>query len=170
MSIPTVLIAVAVIAYLLIRRFLGEPLEARRLILPPVILIGWGGISLSNAGGGSVHHAVLDGVVLGLGALVAVLGGIVRGLTVKVFVSNGHVWYRYTALTVVVWIALIALRVGQSAGAHALGADDAVLSAALMLVFGLSLLGEAAVVARRAVATGAPFAPRGAQRDVSGLR
>jgi hypothetical protein len=164
MSLTTALI-VAVVVLLLVRRFLGEPLEARRLAAPPLILIVMGAYSLSKIDLAAVaHHPVVDGAVLGFGALVAVLGGIVRGLTVRVYVRDGHVWYRYTLLTVVVWAGLAALRFAQSAAAGALGADPAVLDAALLLILGLSLLGEAAIVGRRAIATGAPFAPRGVRR------
>jgi hypothetical protein len=164
MSLTTALI-VAVVVLLLVRRFLGEPLEARRLAAPPLILIVMGAYSLSKIDLAAVaHHPVVDGAVLGFGALVAVLGGIVRGLTVRVYVREGHVWYRYTLLTVVVWAGLAALRLAQSAAAGALGADPAVLDAALLLILGLSLLGEAAIVGRRAIATGAPFAPRGVRR------
>ena len=165
MNLTTALITFALVAYLLVRRFMGEPLEVRRLVAPPLILVAFGGYTLAHVDLGAVaHHAVLDGIVLGAGALVAVLGGIVRGLTVRVFIRDGHVWYRYTWLTIVVWAALIALRFGQSLGAEALGVDAGITSAALYLILGLSLLGEAAIVGRRAIATGAPFAPEGARR------
>jgi hypothetical protein len=88
----------------------------------------------------------------------------VRGLTVKVFVQNGHVWYRYTLTTLGVWLGMAALRVGQLFAGRAVHADEAVLSAGLLVVLGLSFLGEAAIVGRRAIATGAPFAPQGARR------
>ncbi|GAA2336699.1 hypothetical protein [Dactylosporangium salmoneum] len=165
MNLTTALIVVAVIVLLMIRRYVGEPLEARRLVTPPLILIVLGGLALSKVDFSAAgHHAVTDGVVLGVSALLAVLGGIVRGLTVKVFVQNGHVWYRYTLLTIAIWAGLIVLRLGQSLAGHALGADSDVLSAGLALVAGLSFLGEAAIVGRRAIATGAPFAPRGARK------
>nr|BFE55833.1 hypothetical protein GCM10020063_003590 [Dactylosporangium thailandense] len=165
MNTTTLLIAAAVIVLLLVRRCIGEPLEARRLILPPVLLIILGGYSLAQIDfATAARHPVLDGAVLGLGALVAVAGGIVRGLTVKVFVQQGHVWYRYTLVTIAVWLGLVVLRLGQTFAGRALGADQAVLSAGLLLVLGLSFLGEAAIVGRRAIATGAPFAPKGARR------
>ncbi|WP_432839277.1 hypothetical protein [Dactylosporangium sp. CA-092794] len=165
MSLTTALIALAVIVLLMARRFAGEPLGARRLVVPPLILVVFGGYTLSHLHFSAVHSAAADGAVLGAGAVVAVLGGILRGLTVRVFVRNGHVWYRYTWITAVVWLALIVLRVGQLLAGRALGADQDVLSAGLLLILGLSFLGEAAIVGRRAIATGAPFAPRGARRD-----
>jgi hypothetical protein len=165
MNTTSLLIAVAVIVLLMARRYAGEPLGARRLILPPVVLIVLGGYTLAQVDfATAAKHPVLDGAVLGLGALVAVAGGIVRGLTVEVFVQQGHVWYRYTLVTIAVWLGLVVLRVGQLFAGRALGADAAVLSAGLLLVLGLSFLGEAAIVGRHAIATGAPFAPRGVRR------
>ncbi|WP_433206585.1 hypothetical protein ACQP00_39800 [Dactylosporangium sp. CS-047395] len=165
MNTTTLLIAVAAIVLVMIRRFAGEPLEARRLIVVPVVLLLIGGYSLAQVDfATAAQHPVVDGAVLGAGAVLAVLGGVVRGLTVKVFVQNGHVWYRYTLVTIAVWIGLIVLRVGQTFAGRALDADSAVLSAGLLVILGLSFLGEAAIVGRRAIATGAPFAPRGARR------
>jgi hypothetical protein len=164
MNLTTALVALVVIVLVMARRFAGEPLEARRLILPPVLLLAFGAYALSKVDFGGVHKAVVDGAVLGAGAVIAVLGGLVRGLTVRVYVQNGHVWYRYTLLTAGVWVALIALRLGQTLAGRVFGADQAVLAAGLLMVLGLSFLGEAAIVARRAMATGAPFAPRGARR------
>ncbi|GAA4253375.1 hypothetical protein [Dactylosporangium darangshiense] len=165
MSLTTLLIALVVIVLLMVRRFMGEPLEVRRLVAPPLILIVLGGYTLSKVDfAATVHHGVIDGAVLGAGAVVAVLGGIIRGLTVRVFVQNGHVWYRYTLVTIAVWAGLIVLRLGQMLAGHALGADQSVLSAGLLVVLGLSFLGEAAIVGRRAIGTGAPFAPPGSRR------
>ncbi|MEU7867684.1 hypothetical protein [Dactylosporangium sp. NPDC049140] len=165
MNTTTLLIAVAVIVLLMVRRYIGEPLAARRLIVPPLLLIVAGGYTLAQVDfATAAKHPVIDGAVLGAGAVLAVIGGIVRGLTVKVFVQQGHVWYRYTLVTIGVWVALIVLRVGQTLAGRSLHADAAVLSAGLLLVLGLSFLGEAAIVGRRAIATGAPFAPQGARR------
>ncbi|WP_433047278.1 hypothetical protein [Dactylosporangium sp. CS-033363] len=165
MNTTTLLIAVAAIVLVMIRRFAGEPLEARRLIVVPVVLLLIGGYSISQVDfATAVQHPVVDGAVLGAGAVLAVLGGVVRGLTVKVFVQNGHVWYRYTLVTIAVWLGLIVLRAGQTFAGRALHADSALLTAGLLVILGLSFLGEAAIVGRRAIATGAPFAPRGARR------
>ncbi len=155
----TMLLVAAAVLYLLVRRCTGEPLEARRLVVPPVLLVAWGGYGVSQTfTGATLPHAVLDGAVLGAGAVLAVAGGLVRGLTVRVFVRNGRLWYRYTAMTVVVWAVLAGVRFAEDAAGRALGADATVVAAALPFVIGLSLLGEAAVVGRRAIATGVPFA------------
>ncbi|GAA3192818.1 DUF1453 family protein [Dactylosporangium siamense] len=165
MNLTTALLVAAAVLYLLIRRLTGEPLEARRLVLPPVLLVAWGGYAVSQTfTGATLPHALLDGAVLGAGAVLGVAGGLLRGLTVRVFVRDGHLWYRYTAMTVVVWVALIGARFAEAAAGRALGADAAVITAALPFMLGLSLLGEAAVVGRRGIATGVPFAPKAAGR------
>ena len=172
MNLTTILLIAAAIVYVLIRRLTGEPFEVRHLVVPPVVLIALGGYQVSHTLQSGLSHAVLDGVVLGAGAVLAVAGGIVRGLTVRVFVRQGSLWYRYTAWTVVVWVAVIGVRFAESSAGMALGADTAAVAAALPLMLGLSLLGEAAVIARRGIATGVPFATnvrharRAARRDL----
>ncbi|WP_238017168.1 hypothetical protein KZZ52_19895 [Dactylosporangium sp. AC04546] len=149
MDLTTALIGLAVVVYLLVRRFTGEPIDARRLVLLPLGLTVWGAVELGRHASG-VH--LLDAVILGAGALAGLAGGAARGLTVRVFIRSGHPWYRYTPLTMVVWLVLIAVRLGESAAAHALGADRSAQSAGLLLLIGLSLLGEAAVVGVKALA------------------
>lgn len=91
MNPTTTRLVAAAVLYVLVRRCAGEPLEARWLVLPPVLLVAWGGYQVSHAfTGGTLPHAVLDGAVLGAGALLAVAGGLVRGCTVRVFVRDGH--------------------------------------------------------------------------------
>ena len=160
MNPTTALIVVAAVLYVLIRRFTGEPLEGAAAGAAAGAARRVGRLrGVADVHRHDLTHAVLDGAVLGAGAVLAVAGGLVRGLTVRVFVRDGHLWYRYTALTVVVWVALIGAPVRRGAAGRALGADAAVLAAALPFMLGLSLLGEAAVVGRRGIATGVPFAP-----------
>lgn len=160
MNLTTALLVIAVIAYTMVRRFLGEPLSSRRLFVIPLVITVYGAYTVAQTG---FAHATADLVALATGGLVAAAGGALRGRTVRVFVRDGHVWYRYTWVTLAVWAGLIALRFGQAALATSFGADRGVLTAGLLLMVGLSFLGEAAVVGPRAIATGAPFAPRRAR-------
>jgi hypothetical protein len=164
MNLTTALVAVAVLGYVFARRLSGEPLHARRLVLLPVALTGWGGYTLAHT---HMQARTLDLAVLAVGAAVGLIGGMLRGATVRVFPRDGHLWYRYRPLTIAIWVVLIALRVGQTVAGHAVGADTAVLSAGLPLMFGLSLLGEAAVVGGRGLRTGVPFAPRRPERPAA---
>jgi hypothetical protein len=153
MNLTSVLIALVVIAFVLVRRFAGMPVDGRRLALLPVVLTIWGINSLAQGFNGTLHAYGTDVGLLVLGALLALGGGLVRGLTVKLYPREGRLWYRYTWITVVVWVGLILLRVLQLTIGGAVGADTSVLAAALPLMLGLSLVGEVAVLgARRATA------------------
>ncbi|MFI1989922.1 hypothetical protein [Actinoplanes sp. NPDC020271] len=165
MNLATALLVIAVLAYTMVRRFMGEPLTARRLFVMPLVLTAYGLYTVAQTG---FAHATADLVALISGGVIAVAGGALRGRTVQVHVRDGHVWYRYTWVTLAVWAALIALRFGQAAAAVSLGADRPVLTASMVLALGLSFLGEAAVVGPRAMATGAPFAPRRRDRNTAG--
>ncbi|WP_221325896.1 hypothetical protein [Actinoplanes sp. L3-i22] len=162
MNIATALLILGFLVYAMVRRFLGEPLESRRLVLLPLALTAYGVYTVAQT---DFVHPTADLVALVTGGLVAVAGGVLRGRTVRIFVRDGHTWYRYTWVTLAVWGGLIALRFGQAVAAVSLGADQSVLTASLALALGLSFLGEAAVVGPRAMATGAPFAPRRRDRD-----
>jgi hypothetical protein len=159
MNLLTGLLALAAIAYVLVRRLAGEPLEGRRLVVLPLVLTIVGISQLTR-----LHATPLDVTVLVVEGVLAVVLGALRGLTVQVYARGGHLWYRYRPLTVVVWVGSLLLRVGQTAAGHAVGADSNVLGAALLGVLGLSLLAEALVVGKRALGTGVPFAPQGSRR------
>ena len=151
------IVGVAALVVLLIgRRLVGEPLQARRVFVLPLVVAVVGAYQLSQ-----LHHVrPLDVGVLTAEAGLAVALGAVRGLTVQVFVRDGHLWQRYRPLTIAVWVVSIAVRLGATAGAYAIGADRTVLSAGLVLVLGLTLAGESAIVGLRSMRLGAPFAPR----------
>lgn len=159
MNLLTALVALAAIVYVLVRRFAGEPLEGRRLVVLPLVLVIVGVSQLSG-----VHATPLAVAVLVVGGVVAAALGAVRGLTVQVYGRDGHLWYRYRPLTIVVWLASLLLRLGQIVAAQALGADPSVLGKGLLPILGVSLLGEALVVGKRALGTGIPFAPQGSRR------
>jgi hypothetical protein len=151
-----ILLAAVLIVLVIGRRLMGEPLQARRVFILPLIVAIFGGYQLSH-----LHHVQpLDVGVLAAEAGLAITLGVVRGLTVQVFVRDGHLWQRYRPLTIVVWVVSIAVRLGATAGAYAIGADRSVLQAGLLLVLGLTLAGESAVVGMRSMRLGAPFAPR----------
>jgi hypothetical protein len=152
MNLLTALLAVAAIVYVVARRFAGEPLEGRRLIVLPVVLTIIGATRLDH-----LHPTPVEVAVLVAEAAVAVVLGAVRGLTVQVYDRDGHLWYRYRPLTLAVWLGSMLIRLGFT---HLPGAGGD----ALLGVLGLSLLAEALVVGKRALATGVPFAPQGSRR------
>lgn len=72
---------------------------------------------------------------------------------------NGFLWGQMPKSVLGWWGAKIGSGVVLDGIGHALGAGIAVTSAAMLLRLGVNRLGQAAVVAPRALATGIPFAP-----------
>lgn len=165
MSLTNALIVLAIVVFVIVRRLIGEPLEARKLVTLPLLLIALGVWQFTRIDTGKdLHHLPLDTALLAFGALIALAGGIVRGFTIRVYVRNGHLWSRYTWATLGVWVILLVVRVAQTYFDAMLGADTGLLTAALGPMLALSLIGEAVVVARASFRSGAPFAPRSARR------
>jgi hypothetical protein len=149
------LVVVALVVAVVIRRFRGEPLRARDLFGPPAMLVGIGVYGL-------VKDAELGGADLAwllAGAAAGLLMGALRGLTPRLFVRHGHLWQRYTGWTLVVWVVSVAVNAGLGALATAAGIPEQARPTTLSI--GVSLLGEAMMLALRARSTGAPFAPEG---------
>ena len=79
--------------------------------------------------------------------------GAARGATVTVAVRDGRPWLRYRPVTLGLWAATVAVRVGLTVLAHAAGATVAGSGPALLLSAGVTLLAEGAIVAHRASTT-----------------
>jgi hypothetical protein len=143
-----VLIAAGVL-YVLVRRFTGEPLNARDLLAPPAFLLFFGIRAVEE------FHLIY---VLPLAAGFAF--GALRGMTIKLFERDGHLWQRYTPWTLLVWLTSLgaSLGLGLLIGGHA----------PTQLSIGVSMLGELCAIGAKALNTGIPFAsdqkvPSGAQ-------
>jgi hypothetical protein len=158
MNMIQVLVIIALVGWMLLRRIMGQPLRQRRLVLLPLLMLAWGASGLLDA-----HLSSAD-VGLLAGQLVIAVGiGAVRGATIDVFVRDGVLWMRYRWTTIALWVVSALIRVGLIAGASALGSGlDG--GGTLMIGVAASLLGESMIIASRGHATGAPFAPARASR------
>src|SRR5437667_133194 len=105
----------------------------------------------------AAHVAAMDIGVLALEALLAVAVGATRGATIHLYRRDGQLWQRYRWSTLAVWIAAIALRAGLVVGGRL--ADVHVATKSLVLILGISLVAESALVSWRAARTGVPLAP-----------
>ncbi|MFF3003379.1 DUF1453 domain-containing protein [Kitasatospora sp. NPDC057940] len=152
------LIAV-VVAVVVIRRLRGEPLNARDLFAPPVVLttIGiWSLVRHPGLGGGD-YVWVAAGAALGVGL------GVLRGITVTLFERDGVAWQRYTGRTFLVAAGSLVVMAGFGflAGRFGLAPD----ARPVQLSIGAGFLGEALAVGCRVLLAGLPFAPE--RRDLS---
>ncbi|MGC5014271.1 hypothetical protein ACLQ2R_26200 [Streptosporangium sp. DT93] len=148
----TVVVAVLV-AGVVVRRFTGEPLDARDLFVPPVVLIGIGVHTLVK----DTHPGARDVAWIVVAAAVGLILGALRGLTPRLFTRRGHLWQRYTPWTLLVWVVSMAANLGTGALAVAAGASEQ--ARPITLSIGVGLLGEALTLGLRALAAGVPFSP-----------
>ncbi|MGW3227258.1 DUF1453 domain-containing protein [Kitasatospora sp. NPDC001095] len=145
----------AVVVVVVIRRLRGEPLNARDLFAPPVVLTGLGVWALAQRHGlGAADYGwIVAGAALGVAL------GAVRGATVRVYEREGVLWQRYTGWTFLVAALSLAVMAGFAALAAHFGlAADA---RPVQLSIGVGFLGEALAVGLRGLSSGVPFAPEG---------
>ena len=80
---------------------------------------------------------------------------------------NGYLWGQMPKSVLWWWGAKIASGVVLDGIGHALGAGLAVTTAVMLLRLGVNRLGQAAMVAPRALASGIPFAPEPTKQNSS---
>jgi len=158
-------IVIAVIVIVVIRRFRGEPVDAKDLAVSPVILLA---ISVKDLWDFD-HWTAANVVFLTVSIIVGLGFGLLRGASTVLFAREGTLHQRYTAKTLIVWVISLAAGAGLHFGAQFIGAEEAVRP--MTLSIGLSLLGAAIACGWRGVQTGTPFSrrPSGAE-DHSGSR
>jgi hypothetical protein len=153
MSIGLMFLIIAGAIVLIVKRFLGEPVDARDTFLTPLILVGIGIYSVAHVD----DLTATDITWLTIGALVGIAFGALRGTTTILFARDGHLWQRYTVKTLIVWATSAAAGfavtlLGSAMGMH----PDA---RPITLSLGVGMLGEMLTLGLRALSTGVPFAP-----------
>ncbi|MEU6687261.1 DUF1453 domain-containing protein [Streptomyces sp. NPDC046832] len=146
-------IIAAVVIAVVIKRMIGEPVNAKDLFIAPAILTGIGILTLIKKTDLTATDLtwVITGAVLG-----AALGAL-RGATVQLVDKGGVLWQRYTGRTFLTLIGTLAVTAGFNVLAVKMGMHDN--ARPLQLSIGVSFLGESLMVGRRGMASGIPFAP-----------
>jgi hypothetical protein len=150
------LAVVAIVVYVIGRQLVGEPLRGRRLIVLPVVLTVIGAVDLHSS---KLQVRPVDVACLVVGGLIAAAIGLAQGRVMRLESRNGSLWAQLPVKGLWLWAGLIVSRLTVTAvavGAHAHVASS---SSTILLMLGINRLGQAAVVAPRAVAAGIPFAP-----------
>lgn len=148
-----VLLFLAIIVWRLVRKMQERPVktDGQRWRLP-VILAAVGAyetVSLTH-GAHPLKFDAADITYLVVAGAISVLLGLVRGSTVRLTDRGGQLTQRYTLLTAFLWVATVAVRLGMDlAASHSFGVASAVTGTSILMMFGLSLLGESAIVALR---------------------
>ena len=123
----------------------------------PLILTAIGGFETDSLTRGAhpITISPADLTYLVAVSAVSIVLGLIRGSTVRISDRGGVLTQKYTGLTVGLWLGTVAIRLGLDVGAgHAFGVSSAVTGTSILMMFGLSLLGESAAVAMRTGALG----------------
>jgi hypothetical protein len=158
-QVVDVVVAIALVAWIVVRQVQPRPVNVRQLLILPAILIVIGASEVSKAAPSGHSLTSTDVTWLAVDLAVAVISGLARAATIRLFEQDGELWRQGTRVTVALWLASIAARVVIALlGSHH-GAGK-VLDDGLLLSFGVSLIVQSAVILWRGQQTGIPFAVR----------
>jgi len=144
-----VVLILAAVGYVLVRRMMGEPVQAKRMLVLPAVLVV---IGLSDVSG-DAQTAVSVLFLVATGVISVLLGGL-RGLSVRLSERDGLAFVNYTGVTVALWVVNLVIKFGANfilAGVDRL--DAASVSNSLLLTLGAGMLAEGLVLLARAVRT-----------------
>jgi hypothetical protein len=155
MSWLEILVVIGVVGFVIYQQVAGQAVRARRLIVLPAVLTVVGFLDLH----GTKHIHTADIVWLIVGAIGSLLIGLAFGAITRLQERNGALWAQLPLRGLWLWVGLIGWRVLIMALAYKSGAHVAASTTPLLFTLGLNRLGQAAMIATRAMAAGIPFAP-----------
>ncbi|WP_194908574.1 hypothetical protein [Catenulispora rubra] len=158
MGILEVLAAIAIVAYVIARQFVGETLRAKRVVVLPAILLV---IGISGLHHGARHSTPTDYACISTGAAVAAAIGLAQGIVMRLESRDDVLWGRMPKAGLWLWLGLVVSRLFFTAVAAGLDAKVAASSAPILLTLGANRLAMAGVIVLRAQSMGIPFAPEG---------
>ena len=175
MSWLEILAVIGIIGFVIYQQLAGQLLQGKRLVVLPAVVTVIGFLDLRGHHMGSADIAWLT-----VGAAGSLLIGLAFGLITRLESRDGVLWGKMPLRGLWLWVALFAWRALIMVLAARTGAHVAASATPLLFTLGLNRLGQAAVIASRAMRAGIPFAPekdgstfladafRGHGRDTSG--
>lgn len=155
MDILSYLVPAALVVWVIARQFTGRYVAARRsLVLPLVLFV----VGLGQAG--HVAWTPLAVVAVGGDVALTVALGVVRGYATRLTLRDGYLYQRGGWLSVGLWVATIAVRLGVALPFAHTSAGPA-LAATLTVSFGVSLAAQYLLFNARVAADGRPIRPAG---------
>jgi hypothetical protein len=160
-SLADLLLIAAAVVWILARQVTRQPVKPRLLVVVP-LLLGYAGL---RAVPGQLWHTPADVALVGVGALVAVGLGLVRGTTIRVWHEADGWWRRGTRTTLLLWGALLGVRLVLAVADRATGHPEASGAGVLLCSLALSFAAQNAVVLARTMGavTSLPLAHRAPQ-------
>ena len=155
MSWLEILAIIGIIGFVIYQQIAGQKVQGKRLVVLPAVLTIIGFADLH----GARHLHPADYVWLTVGAIGSLLIGLALGAITRLGSRDGVLWAKMPLRGLWLWAALIAWRVLIMVIAARTGAHVAASTTPLLFTLGLNRLGQAAVIAPRAMLAGIPFAP-----------
>lgn len=137
------------IAFLIIRQFIWRSARLDRMLRMPIIIIGAGIVYLIIELAGGFAWVPADWLIIAELGLVAITGT-AMGYATHFRHAGDSLQYRLTWIGIFLWAVFVAVRVGNFAVAHALGAKLAAATGLILISFGINRLAAITVVRRRA--------------------
>ena len=154
MSWLEIVVAIGVVGFVIYQQVARQAVAGRRLIVLPAVLTVVGFLDLH----GAKHIGPADIVWLTVGAIGSLLIGLAFGAITRLQERNGALWSQLPLRGLWLWAGLIAWRALIMLLAYKSGAHVAASTTPLLFTLGLNRLGQAAVIAVRAMAAGIPLA------------
>lgn len=154
MSWLEILVVIGIIGFVIYQQLAGQLLRGKRVVVLPVVVTVIGFLDLRGHHLGSADIAWLT-----VGALGSLLIGLVFGLITRLESRGGVLWGKLPLRGLWLWVGLVGWRVLIMVLAARTGAHVAASATPLLFTLGLNRLGQAAVIAARAMLAGIPFAP-----------
>jgi hypothetical protein len=139
-TIETVVIALAVIAFVTYRLRRWQTVNLSRMLTMPLILVVLGVASLAGPGGHlprGWHLGFLDIAILGFELAVGLVVGWIIGRLTEIRTTDGVTRSRVSYPGLAVWLGFVALRIGLGVAASMLGASLAAMPAMTIFVVAL---------------------------------
>jgi hypothetical protein len=154
-----ILVVIGIIGFVIYQQLAVQLLQGRRLVVLPAVvtLIGFFGLR-------GHHLGPADIAWLTVGAAGSLLIGLAFGLITRLESRDGVLWGKLPRRGLWLWVVLVAWRVLIMVLAARTAAHVAASTTPLLFTLGLNRLGQAVVIAARAMRAGLPFAP---EKDAS---
>jgi hypothetical protein len=158
-----IVIAVGVVSFFIVRQRRSDRFRERSLLFPLALGV-YGALLLTHVVERDAVGAA-SFVLLLLSATASITFGVIRGLTIELFMRGDELWERASWRTIGVgWGGLVAARIALIAVATAVGAKAAASPASIPLMLAITLAAQMLVVTGRARELGGPTRRRGLGR------
>ena len=141
----TIALAVLLVGFVIWQQVRTRPINPRQLVIPPLILAFLG---ITNLSGHPPDSAAAD-AALAASVLTGLVFGVARGISTRVWWSNGELLRKGTTVTLVLWAVAIVVRLLITVVARRQGVAASVTTGEIPLFLGITLAAQNLLIWRR---------------------